>query len=69
MRLQCLPSAVAASELFFCKSSVDFLVADAMHGVRLAPALAFRHQVMLVDAFACNHGPVAQWAILCKLHL
>lgn len=63
MRPQSFPSVVVARQFFFCERGVNFSMADAMHGVRLASALALGQQMMLINAFARYQRPAAQRAI------
>lgn len=63
MGLKQSPRAVAACQFFFGKRGVNFSVANAMHRVRLSPALAFGQKMMLVDTFASNEMPPAERAV------
>ena len=60
MGLQCCPTAVASCKLFLSKRRVNFSVANAMHGMRLAATLAFGHQMMFINTFARNKRPTAE---------
>ena len=63
MGLQLRPSTVAAGKLFLGQRGMNFSVAHAMHGVRLAPALAFGNQMMLIDTFTRDKWPAAKRAV------
>jgi hypothetical protein len=62
MRLQGFPRVVASRQLFLCERGVNFSVANAVDRVRLAAALAFGQQVVLINAFACDKLPAAERA-------